>query len=146
MGHTNTDSHFSFFFIDLNCTGSEESIFKCPNNAPAQLQLTCPYSYEVVVACHGNTVLYSHTKINCNVHVDYQVEYSNCTNGQVRLSGGDIVMEGRVEICYGNVWFGVCADTYYNYNQQRAVCVALGYSFQGAYEVCITYFIIIDMH
>ena len=36
-------------------------------------------------------------------------------------------MEGRVEICYGNVWYGVCADSYY-YNNPNTICKALGYS------------------
>ena len=63
--------------------------------------------------------------------IEYQAEYSNCTDGQLRLSGGDTAMDGRVEICYGNVWFGVCADAYYSYSISSTVCGALGYSSQG---------------
>ena len=60
------------------------------------------------------------------------MEYSNCTDGQLQLTGGDTAaMEGRVEICYGNVWFGVCADDYNSYNKPSTVCGALGYSSQG---------------
>ena len=64
------------------------------------------------------------------VNVDFQVEYSNCTDGQLQLSGGDTAMEGRVEICYGNVWYGVCADNYdsYYYKNPNIICKALGYS------------------
>ena len=70
--------------------------------------------------------------------VDYQVVYSNCTDGQLRLSGGDTAMDGRVEICYGNVWFGVCANSYNSYNKPSTVCRGLGYSFQGIkYDVIV---------
>lgn len=68
------------------------------------------------------------------VYVDYQVEYSNCTDGQLRLTGGDTEMDGRVEICYGNVWFGVCSDNYNSYNKPSTICAALGYSSQGTYS------------
>ena len=44
--------YFPFHFIDLNCTGSEESIFNCPSNALAT-QYTCPYYRAAAVACHG---------------------------------------------------------------------------------------------
>ena len=44
--------YFLFHFIDLNCTGSEESIFNCPSNALAS-QYTCPHYHSAAVACHG---------------------------------------------------------------------------------------------
>ena len=51
MGHINTESYFPFLFIDLNCTGDEESIFNCPSNA--LIHYTCPYNHDAAVACHG---------------------------------------------------------------------------------------------
>ena len=49
----------------------------------------------------------------------------------MRLSGGSSLMNGRAEICYNNVWFGICADDYNSYNKQSTICGALGYSYQG---------------
>ena len=40
-------------------------------------------------------------------------------------------MNGRTEICYNNVWFGICADNYNNYNNPTTICGVLGYSYQG---------------
>lgn len=64
--------------------------------------------------------------------LDYQVKYSNCNDGQVQLSNGTNAMEGRVEICYNHVWFGICINDWYVYSDQQrfagAVCNDLGYS------------------
>ena len=62
---------------------------------------------------------------------DYEVEYANCTNGEMRLSGGSSSMNGRTEICYNNVWFGICADRYNRYNKPSTICGILEYSYQG---------------
>ena len=57
--------------------------------------------------------------------------YSNCTNGQMRLSGGETSLQGRVELCYNSIWYGVCADNYNIYNKPAVICGALGISHQG---------------
>ena len=44
------------------------------------------------------------------------MEHSDCDNGQLRFSNGSSTMQGRVELCYNHVWFGICADNnYYDY-------------------------------
>ena len=51
----------------------------------------------------------------------------------MRLSGGSSSMNGRTEICYNNVWFGICADNYNSYNKPSTICGVLGYSYKGIY-------------
>ena len=71
---------------------------------------------------------------------DYEVEYANCTNGEMRLSGGSSLINGRTEICYNNVWFGICADNYNSYNKPTTICGILGYSYKSIYLTVNTYF------
>ena len=50
----------------------------------------------------------------------------NCTTGALRLVGGTIVNQGRMEICYDNQWGTVCDDSWSN-TDAMVVCRQLGY-------------------
>ena len=61
------------------------------------------------------------------------VTFSNCTDGDVRLIGGRVDYEGRVEICNNNAWGTVCLgasrSTIYTWDttDARVVCRQLGH-------------------
>ena len=50
-----------------------------------------------------------------------------CSTGQLRLAGGNIANEGRVEICLNNVWGTVC-DDHWGSIGAALVCRQLEYS------------------
>ena len=50
-----------------------------------------------------------------------------CNNYDVRLVGGNIPLEGRVEICLYNQWGSVC-DISWRTQEAQVICRQLGYS------------------
>ena len=55
---------------------------------------------------------------------------SLCDSGQVRLVGGQVEYEGRVEICRGGTWATIC-DPSWNNADAQVTCRQLGYSTTG---------------
>ena len=55
-----------------------------------------------------------------------------CNDGDLRLEGGSSLREGRVEICYDNVYSTVCDDQWGLLDAQVA-CRNLGFSDAGMY-------------
>ena len=50
-----------------------------------------------------------------------------CTDGQVRLAGGQSVLMGRVEVCIGEQYGTIC-DLGFDRPEASVVCGQLGYS------------------
>lgn len=64
-----------------------------------------------------------------------------CVENTLRLRGGSSPLEGRVEICTGNVWGTVC-DDFWDNTDAGVVCTQLGFSRAGklttAWELPLT--------
>ena len=92
------------------------------------------YTYMVIVgisACHNSCKDY-HTKYMGFWPLVPLITAlgTNCTRGQIQLSGGSNNRSGRVELCVDGNWGTVCDDGW-SYNDARVVCRQLGFSTLG---------------
>lgn len=75
-----------------------------------------------------------HMKIS-SIHLQ-----ESCSEGEIRLSGPNSNLAGRVEVCTGLSWTTIC-DDFWDSRDARVVCRQLGFSpygiFTGIYHVII---------
>ncbi|KAK7116610.1 hypothetical protein V1264_002264 [Littorina saxatilis] len=101
FGYTyNQNSSFPILVSNINCTGSETSLARCPFNTGT------------VTNC------YYRARVFC---------YDSPDDFQVRLTGGQVRSEGRVEIGLNGQWSSVC-DYYFSTPDVNVVCRSLGFS------------------
>ena len=64
--------------------------------------------------------------------------YTDCINGDVVLMNGSMpsVGEGRVEICYDNIYRTICDDNW-DENDASVVCRQLNFTGNGNIKECI---------
>ena len=52
--------------------------------------------------------------------------YTGCTDWEVRLVGGEVETEGRVELCYNGTWWAVSDDNW-DIGDAQVVCRHFGF-------------------
>ena len=72
--------------------------------------------------------------INIVYIVNYPIEPVNCTLGDIRLVNGSSVMEGRVEVCFGDFWGSICSTNWDN-REAGVLCYQLFNSTAGKLPV-----------
>ena len=78
-----------------------------------------------------NVCYTSYIKLSIIIILTYLFLAPCAFDGEIRLAGGNILYEGRLEICMSNRWGTVCDDAF-SENDAAVVCRELGYSTTGS--------------
>lgn len=64
------------------------------------------------------------------ISTDVQTIFSNCSDGDLRLTGKVTATSGRLEVCYNRAWGTVCNYDWGN-TDSRVACRQLGFQPSG---------------
>ena len=112
--------------IDLNCTGTEDSVWNCLYNGLIDYY-SCPHKHDASIICQS---LYINMLFQFYWILDINTPMDNCNDGDIRLSGGNTQYEGKVEVCINRVWGGICSPGWGSFDS-RVVCRQLGHLESG---------------
>ena len=126
-------SYGSYGSYSYTCSGSESQLINCTTTLTAR---SCIYRYRwsrrnvAGVRCYSKHILVA--TLITGIQVIYNkflslVVNSGCTEGDVRLAGGETVMEGRVEVCHNQIWWAVSTSSYWGFRDATVVCRHLHY-------------------
>lgn len=68
------------------------------------------------------------SNLNHHSYIFYTVP---CTDGDVRLTGGERENEGRVEVCVNASWSGTICDDSWDQYDAEVICHQLNLTFKG---------------
>ena len=112
-------------FTNFQCNGTETRLRDCPYT----MQNTCTHSADAGVTCVSE--LY---KFRFGVSHIMSFITTVCPSGDVRLVGGSVADEGRVELCLNNAWGTICDDGF-DVNDANVICRQLGYPDHGILQI-----------
>ena len=108
-------------YSNVDCGGWENYLIECQKNN--YLEITCSYATVAGVLCADGQCQYLSVKkydiCTYNITLD-------CSDGDIRLVGGETRSEGTVEICFDSLW-GLIDESGWGIADAIVICRELGF-------------------
>lgn len=107
----------------LSCSGLENQLLDCIFSVTASSCRRNPG-----VHCYGKQIYSGHPEmIHYSIRFSLLAVNSGCGEGDVRLAGGETMMQGRVEVCHNQTWWAVSGSYTWDLRDATVVCRHLHY-------------------
>ena len=114
----------------IQCSGSETRLQDCGlSQTPGS---ACTHSRDAGITCVGKRPIMNAQLAKLMVDTVFLTDLV-CPSGDIRLVGGSVADEGRVELCLNNAWGTICDDGF-DVNDANVICRQLGYPDHGKYN------------
>ena len=110
----------------LGCAGTEARLIDCSY----QPGTSCTHAQDAGVDCSTTCECSNSNTIIMQIIYIFMLYVDVCEEGDVRLAGGSVNSEGRVEICIDETWSTIC-DNGWSLNDANVVCQQLGHLSTG---------------
>ena len=110
---------------------SSDKLLHCISSPILEVSEYCDHTRDAGVVCEGSTSDDWQMPAICDSHMNSNHFFAApCSNGEIRLSGGSLPYEGRVEVCQNNIWGVICTNNWED-DEATVVCGQLDYLSQG---------------
>ena len=117
-----------YIFWSYNCAGSESSLLSCLNSYYNYYVQYCYNGRTAGVKCYSKRI-YRHTCVHVYILL---LDSTNCSHGDIKLTGGKSSNEGDVQLCLNGTWGYICSWYWYYwyniYSNVNVVCRQFGYT------------------
>ena len=111
------DGNLQQLIWNVQCSGSETSLLNC--SYQQDHGSLCEYGHTVGVRCYSKIII-------LQLLIYFVSDSTYCTEGNIRLVGGNSPNEGDIQICRSGVWGFICDYDWY-YTNTIVLCRQLGY-------------------
>ena len=127
-GRFSTKASYTSYFEHVTCRSKDNfSLKQC--SVVDGCQSTCETAVGIKCYSMSSNKITLSTHNICRMHfiILFYTEPQTCNDGDIRLMDGTIIQEGRIEICYNNIWGSVCGDGF-DFSDAYVACKAFGVS------------------
>ena len=121
---------------NVDCFGDEDNLLHCPLSYTG----LCA-GHNAAVLCQSRLILFP-KKLICEYLFflsGVDTEASNCSDGELRLSGAALTNQGRLEVCVNGAWGSVCdSQGVFTTDEAKVACRQLGILQVEGSRICLS--------